>query len=683
MFKDLNLFDNYKLTYRLADSALIKASSRQHGNALVFSINTLNRFEHGFLVDLVLKNKEHGLPGELIDFELALNPGFSDESKMMVNGFQSWSRSTELSKNDLLSPIFYPARPLLAPCGDAYFQKYRGKKGRLHSWTYTYFKFPDSRVLFIGSLDERSGYTLFDYDFSRDYLVIRKDCFKEPLADESRLLKLYVGSGMPGPVFEEYAELIGHTRKPATRAFGWCSWYNYYTGVSEQIINENLKNLNEKKLPVDYFQVDDGWQKTIGDWLETNEKFPSGMEKVSSKISSYCFKPGIWLAPMICVPSSNLYRNKQNWLLRDNRGKLVRAGYNPGWEGFFYALDFYAPGVQDYLSQVFETVQGQWGYKMLKLDFLYAAALIPREGRSRGRIMSEVIDFIDQHTGNSVILGCGVPLGPAFGKFDYCRIGSDVGPYWEDYLKLLNYPERVSTENSLTSTIGRRELDKRVFRNDPDVYILRDGKRGVNENKLNVNQRFTLFFLNNLLGGLVFTSDNVGELSEKQLSLIYSSFPLTETYLERHSDDRGLHRFDFKAGDNTCLAYSNLGNTAREVVLPEKAYFNPQHFLLPAGAIITVEPYASICLREVEINDDKTVFLGTTGHIFPGAQVEEIAIEKDSVRVRLHEQASSETKLYFSLSAGEDGLTVNGKYIKSIKKAGINYLITSFDLVKS
>ncbi len=29
-----------------------------------------------------------------------------------------------------------------------------------------------------------------------------------------------------------------------------------------------------------------------------------------------------------------------------------------------------------------------------------------------------------------IILGCGVPLMPAFGKVDFCRIGADVDLEW-------------------------------------------------------------------------------------------------------------------------------------------------------------------------------------------------------------------------------------------------------------
>jgi hypothetical protein len=58
--------------------------------------------------------------------------------------------------------------------------------------------------------------------------------------------------------------------------------------------------------------------------------------------------------------------------------------------------------------------------------------MIPRNGKSRGEIMWEAMDLIRDFVGpEKLVLGCGVPLATAFRKVDYCRIGSDVAPWWE------------------------------------------------------------------------------------------------------------------------------------------------------------------------------------------------------------------------------------------------------------
>lgn len=76
---------------------------------------------------------------------------------------------------------------------------------------------------------------------------------------------------------------------------------------------------------------------------------------------------------------------------------------------------------------------------MVKLDFLFAAAMIPQRGKSRGEIMTDAMEFLREVVGpNKIILGCGVPLGPSWRKVDYCRIGSDVAPWWEGERKRTN-----------------------------------------------------------------------------------------------------------------------------------------------------------------------------------------------------------------------------------------------------
>jgi len=672
-----SVFDNLHLSYRFDGQKKILRLPQQVSTNLSVHIDNTDRRSNGFIMDLVLTGRPPELPLELISFHLELQPGLSADYKMMVNGFQSWSRSTEMGAEDRIAPIFFPARPLLAPCGGSRIYQSGGKRGRLHSWTYTYFSRPGSQTLFIGSLDERSGYTFFEYDFKSDQLFIRKDCKGAQVDNSYSLLKLYIGWGALDSLFDEFMQLTGRTRPLKPKAAGWCSWYNYYTTVSEEIINENLADLASGDLPLSYFQIDDGWQKAIGDWTACNEKFPSGMQVLCNKIKEMNFEPGLWLAPFICVPSSEIFKQKPQWLLRDHRGKPVKAGFNPNWEGFFYALDFYAPGFQDHLGRVFDLVQKKWGYKMLKLDFLYATALLPRGGLTRGRIMTEAIDFIDQQTGESVVLGCGVPLGPSFGKVDYCRIGSDVGPYWEDYLKVLNYPERVSVENSLACTIGRKDLDNRAFRNDPDVFILRDGIKGSNWNRLSGNQRYTLFLLNNILGGLLFFSDDLAGLTPGQLKLLKRSFPLREVEINLFESFEGLHRIEFKADHKNYLAYANLRAVTKSLELPGVWYFSSEHLIMQPGAQLELEPYQSACFYKLDSDFTAPYLIGATGHLFPGAQIEKLVFDGGEASLVLHPHASRETKTLIGLPAGMSEFAVNKISYKARREHDLNFIIVS------
>ena len=101
--------------------------------------------------------------------------------------------------------------------------------------------------------------------------------------------------------------------------------------------------------------------------------------------------------------------------------------------------------------------------------------------------------------GDKLILGCGVPVMPAFGIVDYCRIGCDVGLDWDDvwYMRLF-HRERVSTKQSIGNTIFRRQLNGRAYGSDPDVFFLRE------ENcKLTLQQKQTLARVNALFSGIL------------------------------------------------------------------------------------------------------------------------------------------------------------------------------------
>lgn len=211
--------------------------------------------------------------------------------------------------------------------------------------------------------------------------------------------------------------------------------------------------------------------------------------------------PGLWVAPFLCERDSSLFEEHQDWLLRDETGELVQTGSH--WSGG-YALDTLNVDVRSYVLEVLQTMTREWGFDLLKIDFLYAACMIPHGGKNRGELMADAMRLLRMGAGEStLILGCGVPLGSAFGIVDYCRIGCDVGLDWDDALHMRGlHRERVSTRLSLQNTRSRAPLDGRAFGNDPDVFFLRD------DVKLTEKQREELLLANASLGSVFLTSDN-------------------------------------------------------------------------------------------------------------------------------------------------------------------------------
>src|SRR5207253_9191120 len=100
---------------------------------------------------------------------------------------------------------------------------------------------------------------------------------------------------------------------------GWCSWYQLYTTVSEADVDRNLSSLAERRdqIPLRLIQLDDGYQHAVGDWLDLNEKFPSGMPPLVARIKQHGFMPGLWLAPFL------LSRSEEHTSELQSRGHLV------------------------------------------------------------------------------------------------------------------------------------------------------------------------------------------------------------------------------------------------------------------------------------------------------------------------------------------------------------------------
>ena len=68
----------------------------------------------------------------------------------------------------------------------------------------------------------------------------------------------------------------------------------------------------------------------------------------------------------VCEKDSALFRQHPDWLLKVD-GKPWCCGCN--WSSF-YALDLDNPSVLDYLRRVFDRVLNDWGFDLVKLDFL-------------------------------------------------------------------------------------------------------------------------------------------------------------------------------------------------------------------------------------------------------------------------------------------------------------------------
>lgn len=605
---------------------------------------------------------------KILNFYLIIEKHFNREDKIFINGYQSWSETREYSIYEKRSDFPFLLKPIIdiykiKYLGDYTIYKYSNKKGGYHSYSLTYIRKDISNYDFIGSLNEDSGWTIFEYRTKKNLIKIVKDCGGRVVKDSYELINLvFIEGNNDNEIFDKYFKMLDITLKEENLATGWTSWYNYYTNISESIILENLSAFVKNNIKIDYFQIDDGYQNSTGDWLIIKDSFPNGMKYISSEIHKSGYKAGLWLAPFVCSVNSRLFKERKNLLLKDKNGKPLPAGYSDVWNGDFYVLDFYNEEFRDYLKEVFDTVLNKWDFDMVKLDFLYAVCLYPRSDKTRGEIMREAIDFLNSLCGNKKILGCGVPLNSAFGRVDYCRIGSDVGLIWEDFkLKGINYRERISTICAIKDAIFRRFFNFRGFLNDPDVFLLRD------ENIfLNKYQKYTLFVLNLIFGSLLFTSDNINNYDKEKLSLYKSQFPFKrkKDLVINYVND--FYTLKFYIDNKKYTVYSNLKDSSEIIKLENDYFYNS--YIYKEGSIMRLNPYETIVLVDIDQKDFQII--GSSGHIFGGSEVDLFEVKGDNIILKINENFINPVEIFIKIASNCDGYKVNNSFFQSKEMNG-------------
>lgn len=453
---------------------------------------------------------------------------FKKSDRIYVNGYQSWTDSLEyrpdgqMKELTRLTEFMIMKTPLhkvgFSKSGDNDFHKFPRIPGFFYGWSYGYVRNGENVEIF-GSLSERSGYTIVNFDANNNQIIVEKDLEGVTYTEDKELLSFVHVSGEYDEAFDKYFDEMGVHSREMKKRVGYTTWYNYYGNVREDVVKRDLDSISKLDTKIDCFQIDDGYQTAIGDWLSTDlKKFPDGMKKVAEEVHSHDMLAGLWLAPFAGVPSSKLFKEHEDWFIKDKNGKPYNTGHN--WGGF-YSLDIYNDGVRDYLKHVFDVVLNDWGYDLVKLDFLYGACVLPMHNKSRGEIMCDAMDLIREWCGDKLVLGCGVPIMPAFGKVDYCRIGCDISLDWKKKTHIIR--EEVSTPHAVCNTVFRRHLNGRAWMNDPDVFLLRDSN-----NKMSLDQRKLTARINSVFGSLLFVSDNVDEYSDEQRKVLDSAFTKKE-----------------------------------------------------------------------------------------------------------------------------------------------------------
>lgn len=329
-------------------------------------------------------------------------------------------------------------------------------------------------------------------------------------------------------LLEEFAALWGermHALSWSHTPTGWCSWYYYFDKITEKDMLENIEFLRNHKdrFPVEYIQLDDGYQHALGDWLRCNEKFPHGLQFLAAEVKKSGFKPGLWVAPFMVEERSDLYQNHPDWMVKNAKGETVWALQ---WRdnSRTAVLDGTHPEAQKFLTELFTTI-ASYGFEYVKLDFMVQACTMD-DGRyfdrkaTRAQALRRGLAAIRKGMKDRFILGCTVPLGPVVGLVNGERIGTDITPYWQGEGQ--QFRESPTVPNVCRNIVNRCYMHKKLWISDPDTHIAR-----IDNNKLTAGEVELWTYAIYLTGGMMLLSDRFASLTPERAK--YSQLLLQKT----------------------------------------------------------------------------------------------------------------------------------------------------------
>ncbi len=477
---------------------------------------------------------------------------------MFRNGFQSWSPSYEIDFHTKFKKCLFPILQ------NHYLDPENFNERRSHF--FTYLKYNETYLFLIPENNSlKVSFELKGSNTIRIFFEICNIVNENITTPKIRTKKSY--------------ELITGT-KINKKTIGWTSWYYYYRHIDPAELLLNTEYLQRLPFKIDYFQIDDGWQKSIGEW-EENEIFKGKLKDIAERTREKDVCPGIWLAPFVIERKSEIYDKNKDWVIKDRDGNPRPVGFNPTWSGYFYSLDPTNSSVVDYLTEKIMLLK-KMGFGMFKFDFLYSLMAKTRNSETTiNRIdnFKKGMSLLREAIGDdSILLGCGAPVIPEEWLYDFLRIGPDTKDGWEDTLtRLIGFQGRVSAKNSLRNTITRAFMNGAYFLNDPDVVFF-------NPKRLTNNEKETILLTNYFLSDFIFFSDPLYKLNVRDFDLLIEIEKYNDFLLDNVKEIRkDIFQFTGNSGSSKITGIINLTENDYLVDKPpgEIIFGKHNNFILP------------------------------------------------------------------------------------------------------
>lgn len=492
-------------------------------------------------------------PIELKAIDCQFHFSFQQGDQVYCNGFQSLSESRWYTSN---TPQTH--RSTLQHRGgtikDDFYQHALAKgKNHYYSWTYSEVKSVNGKQFFIGSLNEKTAFTLIDHDVKSGQITIKKNCKGLQLSHSFPLFDFIISKDNSSAAFEHYFRLQDIKTSTYQHRTTWMAERSSKV-ISEQYIQQHLELFEEQISGIDIVMLGDGYQQNTGDWSNYSSGFPNGLFTILRAIKNAGFKSGIWLAPFVCTKQSNIFQKNQHWLVNNEKGKSVVVGTDPISGDNYYALDFYDRQFQDYLAAKIHYMVADLGANIIYCDLLFAACAVSRPNKTRAQVMNDALTFLHQLTKNCELMAGGVPLGSSFGLVDICQTSPSIRDIQKNkFLQLLGFGKRPEL-HPLRTAIERSPLRGAAFENFCGQVSLIEDKDTETADK-----QYTQLIISALCGGLIINSDDMRQYSPEQLGEFETVQQLSASkILKKQMPIAGVYAFELANEQGKQIAYCNL-----------------------------------------------------------------------------------------------------------------------------
>ena len=450
--------------------------------------------------------------------------------------------------------------------------------------------------------------------------------------------------------------------------------------VTYEDVRESLEQIQEKKLPFDVFQVDEGWEITLGEW-EPNPKFPCPMKQIADQIREAGMRPGIWTSPFIAYETATVWKQHPEWILRQKDGSPCLFHMN---DTVYQVFDITNPQTWSYFTELYRKLTDDWGYTYHKLDFtrapvIFEAADFFDPSITLAQAYYQAVKAIREGMGeDSYFLMCGGLYDPVIGLVDAQRMGADVLSMWVSNVNRDGKALPFTVKQNLL-----RYYMNQWWNNDPDALMVR------RQSEMTRGLRLTLGLLTEeevktavanqyMGGGLMCSTEPLAQIEDDRLYQIEHVLPVLERQVEVRNLFDGERFPDVADIELPECGWHNLvlvnwsdeeeKETAFSLteqwiggIRPDRRYLVTEFYSgkyqvdMAYGEKVhmgNIKPHGSAVFKVQEYNSEKPYIVGSNGHYSMGGEIEELDICHDRLILSMNHLFETEIQYQILLPAG-------------------------------